>query len=797
MTSDYIRWAEGYGRIVHTEETCRRVQGVSERFDREMVLRVLAAADRLASAGMWTVAHMTYARRVDLSGAPLPIEAFKAKPQGHTGGALNVVPAYVGYLAANLITAQTRGWLLGQGHCAAAIEAVNALTGNLSPAQEGRYGPDEAGLSRLCADFYSYELDAAGRPLRPLGSHLTPHTGGALAEGGYLGFAEIQYVHMPLPGESLVAFLSDGAFEEQRGGDWSDRWWRAEDCGLVVPIMILNGRRIEQRTEIAQDGGAGWLTQHLRANGFDPFVIDGRDPAAFAWAILECEQRLASAAAAVQSGAAVYPVRLPYVIATTVKGYGFPGAGTLAAHNLPLPASPRVDAKSLRLFHEGAAALYVAPQELNAARAVFALRDQQERPAERDNPLATRWTATPVFPEEQGPPTELVSPMAAIDAWFVALAEANSHLRLRIGNPDELSSNRMSAALARFKHRVNRPEPGAPEAVDGAVITALNEEAVASAALANKGGLNLIVTYEAFAPKMLGALRQEIIFARQRKEAGYAPGWLGVPLLATSHTWENGKNQQSHQDPTIGEAMLGEMADVARVLFPVDGATAVAALRSLYAQRGVVGCVVAPKGEVAARLSPSAADEALREGVVEIGHDAAPAVQFLAVGAYQLAQAEAASSRLRAAGVPVRLTALLEPARLRTPRDKWEASVTLPDERLDAMFPRSARRVLVAHTRPEPLLGLLRRIDGGPGRLRAHGFQNRGGTLDLFGMLFANRCTFAHLVRSAAALVGVDEARLLTAAERSALDGAGDPQALRAGAGLALGQVDDRAAGPG
>lgn len=62
---------------------------------------------------MWTVAHMTYARRVDLSGAPLPIEAFKAKPQGHTGGALNVVPAYVGYLAANLITAQTRGWLLG------------------------------------------------------------------------------------------------------------------------------------------------------------------------------------------------------------------------------------------------------------------------------------------------------------------------------------------------------------------------------------------------------------------------------------------------------------------------------------------------------------------------------------------------------------------------------------------------------------------------------------------------------------------------------------------------------------
>lgn len=77
---------------------------------------------------------------------------------------MNVAPAYVGYLAANLLTAQTRGWLLGQGHCGAAIEAANCLVDNLSPAQTGRYGPDEAGPSRLCADFYSYDIDAAGRP---------------------------------------------------------------------------------------------------------------------------------------------------------------------------------------------------------------------------------------------------------------------------------------------------------------------------------------------------------------------------------------------------------------------------------------------------------------------------------------------------------------------------------------------------------------------------------------------------------------------------------------------------------
>ena len=50
-------------------------------------------------------------------------------------------------------------------------------------------------------------------------------------------------------GVTELAFLSDGAFEEQRGSDWAPRWWRASDSGLVAPIMIANGRRIDQLEE--------------------------------------------------------------------------------------------------------------------------------------------------------------------------------------------------------------------------------------------------------------------------------------------------------------------------------------------------------------------------------------------------------------------------------------------------------------------------------------------------------------------------------------------------------------------
>ena len=779
-------WAEGYGVIGHAPETRARIRSLAGRLvaegrvrAEEDVFAVLAAADRLASATMWLVVHMTYATRVDLSGAPLSAEDFKATPEGHTGGSLNVAPAYIGYLAANLLSGKTRSWVLGQGHCVSAIEAANALVENLSPAQQGRYGPDEAGLSQLCRDFYSYAIGPDGRSAVPVGSHVSAYTAGAVMEGGYLGFAEIEYVHMPLPGESLVAILSDGAFEEQRGSDWSERWWRAEDCGLVAPILVLNGRRIEQRTEVAQDGGAAWLGRHLEVNGFDPIQIDGRDPAAYAWAILEAEDRLGRAAAEIASGRGNYPVRLPFVIASTIKGYGFPGAGTNAAHGLPLGAVPRTDEPARRAFNAGAAALHVPTGALAEARQAFQRHEAQARPKERDHALAHRDPPAPTIPPSRAPSRGVVSAMAAIDDWFVDFAGANPGLRLRVGNPDELASNQMGRTLNLLKHRVNRPEAGAPESTTGAVITALNEEAVIGAALGNKGGLNLAVSYEAFAVRMLGALRQEIIFARQQAEAGRPPRWIGVPLVATSHTWENGKNQQSHQDPTIGEALLGEMSDVSRVMFPVDAATAVEALRAIYADRGVVGCVVAPKRPTPCLLDPDQAREAVTRGAMTLGSQEGARLQFVAVGAYQLIEALRAAERLRAIGVPVSVAAVLEPGRLRAPRDEIEARFVLPDAEIEALFPSHLPRVLATHTRPEPLLGALRRIDPGPGRLRAHGYINRGGTFDTAGMLFANRSAWAHLAASAAALLEVPLDAVLEAAEREAIAGRAGPADLR------------------
>lgn len=750
------QWRDGLGVIVHREDTRERVAALVAYLDEtgqcpaQRAWQLFAAADRLASMGLWLTAHMTYARQVSLEGRTLAAADFKPVPEGHTGGALNIVPAYVGYLLANALTGKTRAWMMGQGHCVAAIDAVNVLTRNLEPEQDARYPLTDEGLSRLCQDFYSYELGPDGRPAAPLGSHVNVHTAGGISEGGYLGFAGLQYVHMPLPGQELVSFLSDGAFEEQRGSDWAARWWRGEDTGLVMPVMIANGRRIDQRTTMSQSGGVHWFREHLQLNGFEPVDIDGRDPAAFAWAIVHMAERLTQQHEAIKAGRAHYPVRLPYAIAETVKGYGFPGAGTNAAHNLPLPGSGATDERTRQLFNEGCAVLHVAPEPLQDAIATLQTHTAQQRVLERDHCLRKLQVPAPVLPAPRDIALDAsIAPMAAIDEWVCELALANPNTRMRIGNPDEMRSNRMNKSLDLLQHRVTSPEKGVAESLQGAVITALNEEAVISAALANKQGLSLAVSYEAFAVKMLGAMRQEVIFARHMLETGREVQWVSVPVLVSSHTWENGKNEQSHQDPTLCEAWLGEMADVAPVYFPFDANSAVAVLHALFGTRGRVATVVAAKNVGPQYCSAAQAAQAARDGALVLHHAPQAQVQLLALGAYQLQACQQVVQQLQEEGVACSLVALLEPGRLRIPRDAREAAYVHDDAALAALIPAVHKRLFVCHSHAEVMTGVLRRLDTGAASSRFLGYRNRGGTLDVAGMQSANGQSVAQILAQA------------------------------------------------
>ena len=100
MTDTLHDWSQGFGVIQHDFLTRERIDTLLEALaaegtcQRDQAIELLQAADRLCNASMRQVAHMPYARQVYLDGRPLTQSDFKPTPEGHTGGALNMVPVW-------------------------------------------------------------------------------------------------------------------------------------------------------------------------------------------------------------------------------------------------------------------------------------------------------------------------------------------------------------------------------------------------------------------------------------------------------------------------------------------------------------------------------------------------------------------------------------------------------------------------------------------------------------------------------------------------------------------------------
>jgi phosphoketolase len=772
-------WLNAAGAISHSKEARQCIKDLQQELDIDPVklYGLLAAADKITSSAMWLAVNQTYAKNVYTDGRALAATDFKTDPQGHLGASLNMVPAYVGYMLANSISGFTRAWVMEQGHAVSGIDSVNLLLGNLSEAHAERYKLSDEGLSRFSQDFYSYKINDKGKQESPLGSHVNPNTAGGFLEGGYLGFASLQYVHMPLVGERLVAFLSDGAFEEQKGADWTSRWWRAEDSGLIAPIMIANGRRIDQRSTMDQEGGPQWFAEYLKIHDFDPIIFDGRDPAAFAWVILEQEKRLQQNVAAL-SNINNYKIKIPYGIAVAPKGAGFYNEGTNYAHNLPLVGNPSKDKVAAERFNIHAQKLHVPFADLKDAIKLLANHQDSERVLEKNNPLANRDVSlkkSPVLRWKTSTPEKKQSPMDAIDLGFLLTVKSNKHLRPRVGNPDEMLSNKMNDTLEELQFRVVEAEGGQNESTLGNVITALNEEAVAAAAFGNKGGINIIVTYEAFGSKMFGEARQEVIFSKHQKDYGRPAKWLSVPIILTSNTWENSKNELSHQDPSLSESMLSEPSDISRVVYPADYNSALSIINNVYKTHGEIWTVVVPKGDVPMLFSQSEAEELTKNGACRIKgaeHNANKAeIAIVAIGSYQLWEALKASERLKKKKIAHIVSYIIEPGKFRNARNPSEQA-HLADKKVIANIlpPKIRNVVLMTHNRPELLTGMLSPLLQGR-HYSALGFINEGGTLNVAGMLFVNKCTWAHAVLEVSKLEGVSKEKLLSEAEIKAISG--------------------------
>ena len=229
------------------------------------------------------------------------------------------------------------------------------------------------------------------------------------------------------------------------------------------------------------------------------------------------------------------------------------------------------------------------------------------------------------------------------------------------------------------------------------------------------------------------------------------------------------------------ESMLGESSDIARAMFPADFNTAAAVMREVYRTRAQIFTVVAPKSQMPVRFSGEEARDLVANGAMRVAwseHKPEEAqLALTAIGAYQLQEALKASRRLRQHDVPHRLVYMIEPGRFREGRNAGESAHTQWNEFGSTLYAGATAQVLLCHTRPEPLCGILQPVLA-ERSVAALGYRGFGGTLDVQGMLFANGCTWAHAVCAAAKLLNIDAADLLSEIELDALNKVGNPEAI-------------------
>lgn len=229
--------------------------------------------------------------------------------------------------------------------------------------------------------------------------------------------------------------------------------------------------------------------------------------------------------------------------------------------------------------------------------------------------------------------------------------------------------------------------------------------------------------------------------------------------------------------------MLGEPSHVSRVLFPADFNQAAAVMEEVYRTQGQLWTIVAAKADVVPDLfTGDEARNAVKDGGLRLdwaGYETDRARTVLAaVGSYQLMDVLKASRRLTERMIAHVVVYLLEPGRFRVARSSAEHSHQASPEVVTRLFPVNVpARLFVTHTRPETMLGLLGSLHTGAGTVGL-GYINHGGTLSTPGMLFVNRCTWAHCVTEAARLLSVPRERVLSEEEIAALDGRLSPHGV-------------------
>jgi xylulose-5-phosphate/fructose-6-phosphate phosphoketolase len=576
--------------------------------------------------GYWRAANYLAVGQIYLLDNPLltkPLLAEHIKPRllGHWGTVpgLNLLYAHlnrvIGERDLDVI------YVTGPGHGGPGIVANTWLEGTYSE-RFPAITRDGDGMARLFRQF-SFP---GGIP-----SHTAAETPGSINEGGELGYSLAHAFGAAFDNPNLVVACVIGDGEAETGAlatAWhGTRFLDPVGDGAVLPILHLNGYKIANPTILARIGDDE-LTAYLRGCGWEPYLVEGDDPAAVHAAmagtldhILDEIDGLQSRARSGGGARAAWPM----MVLRTPKGWtgpamvdGLPVEGTWRSHQVPLAA--------VRQDDEHRAALEAWMRSYRPAE----LFDELGRPSPEitdwlpagdrrmsANPhanggLLLRPLPVPNFRDYgvavDRPGAVKSAPTRELGKWLRDLIRLDEPTRqFRLFGPDETASNRLDAVYEATDKvwQADRYDVDEHLGASGRVMEVLSEHTcqgwLEGYLLTGRHGL--FSCYEAFVHIVDSMFNQHAKWLKSSKDLDWRPTIASLNYLLTSHVWQQDHNGFSHQDPGFIDHVVNKEAAVVRVYLPPDTNCLLSVAEHCLQTRGYVNVIVAGKHPAPAWLA--------------------------------------------------------------------------------------------------------------------------------------------------------------------------------------------------
>ena len=662
-------------------------------------------------------------------------------------------------------------YISGPGHGGPALVANTYLEGSYSEVYP-HVTRDEAGLKILFRQF-SFP---GGIP-----SHVSPETPGSIHEGGELGYSLSHAFGAVFDNPGLIAACVVGDGEAETGPlatAWhSNKFLNPVTDGAVLPILHLNGYKIANPTVLARIT-RDELQHFLTGCGWDPFFVEGHDPAAMHALMATTLDRVIQQILDVQqqaraAGTASRP-RWPMIVLATPKGWTGPRLvdgeaieGTFRSHQVPL-SDPLNNPAHLQMLEQWMTSyrptelfdLHGALQPALQSLAPAGLRRMGANP-HANGGLLLRDLLLPDFRQYSvavTAPGEVDAEDTRVLGRFLrdVISWNESAHNFRVFGPDETVSNRLDAVFEVTSRQWMADTKVGDQwlAPEGRVLEVLSEHQcqgwLEGYLLTGRHGV--FNTYEAFAHIVDSMFNQPAKWLKVTRGMPWRRRIASLNYVLSSHVWRQDHNGFTLQDPGFIDHAVNKKAEVVRVYLPPDANCLLSVMDHCLRSRHYVNIVVAGKHPAPQWLAMDAAARHCAAGIgiwewASNDKGAEPDLVMAAAGDVPTLEILAATDILRQhlPALKIRVVNVVDLMRLQPPSEHPHG---LNDTDFDLLFTRDRPIIFAYHGYPWLIHRLTYRRRN-HGNLHVRGYKEEGTITTPFDMAVLNDLDRFHLAGDA------------------------------------------------